>query len=70
MGERGSVFAINTSSVDNAPDHSYVTPIDQILDAVITDVSFGPEVDPRVFTVRELAELGHIPFNPPFPKRG
>jgi hypothetical protein len=46
-----------------------VTPIDFILDAVVEDVSLGEGEPARAVTLRELAELGLVVFNPPFPKR-
>jgi Trypsin-like peptidase domain len=69
VSERGTVFAVNTSGVEGATDISYVTPIDFILDAVIEGVSLGEGEPARAVTLRELAELGLVVFDPPFPKR-
>jgi len=69
FSERGTVFAVNTSSVDLVQGSfpvSFITPIDYILDAEIAEVSVDGEPS-RSYTVRELARGGHITFSPDFP---
>jgi S1-C subfamily serine protease len=72
FSEKGTVFAVVTSSFEGIESDgpvSYITPIDYILDAVISNVKIGEEASPQEFTIRELAQQGQIEFNPPFPVR-
>jgi len=64
----GAVFAVNTSSMDGAPDISYVTPIDLVLDGEVTNLIIGKK-EPQNYTVKELGKKGIITFKPPFPVR-
>jgi hypothetical protein len=69
VNERGTVFAINTSSFEGALDVSYVTPIDFILDAIVEKVVVDINAGPVSMTIKELARRGFITFSPPFPSR-
>ena len=72
FGEGGTVFAVNTSSLEvkqGEPQVSYITPVDYILDAVISNVSLGEGSSPNDFSIRQLAQQGWIKFKPPFPTR-
>ena len=69
VGPEGTVFAVNTSSIDGHPDISYVTPIDFILDAEIENIAIGVGASPKNYKVRDLARMGHVSFRPPFPSR-
>ncbi|MEQ9316849.1 MAG: trypsin-like serine protease [Henriciella sp.] len=66
--ERGTVFAVNTSSMEGDESVSFVTPIDFIFDAEFEHVQDenGHRL-PR--GIRELSELGLISFSPPLAKR-
>ena len=54
---------------EDEPPVSYITPIDYILDAVISDISFSEDAPPKDHTIRQLAQQGRIEFKPPFPAR-
>jgi S1-C subfamily serine protease len=72
FSENGTAFAVNTSSFEGSEDASpvsYITPIDYILDAIISNVRISKDAPPKDLTVRELAQLGKIEFKPPFPIR-
>jgi hypothetical protein len=62
-GDRGTVFAINTSSMEGNDNISFVTPIDVILDAEFDSVR-GPDGSMLPRRIRELAEKGWIAFEP------
>jgi hypothetical protein len=64
----GTVFAINTSSLDGSPDISYVTPLDLVLDAELTNLAVDKKA-PQNYSIRELGKKGIIIFKPPFPVR-
>lgn len=69
IGERGTAFAINTSSIEGQPDVSYITPVDLILDGEIADARFSDAEPSGAKTLRELIERGLVVFDPPFPSR-
>lgn len=69
VGTNGTVFAINTSSMDGQPDVSYVTPIDFILDAELDGIVLPPDMAPRKYKIRDLARKGWFAFRPEFPTR-
>lgn len=69
VSDRGTAFAINTSSLDGMTDVSYITPIDFILDGIIDSVQMVNGEPEKSTTIRELAKSGHISFTPAFPTR-
>lgn len=69
VGPNGTVFAINTYSMDGQPDVSYVTPIDFILDAEIDGIVEPPESAARSYKLRDLARKGFLAFRPESPTR-
>ncbi len=64
----GTVFAINTSSMDGAPDISYVTPLDLVLDGEVTGLALHKKA-PQDYSIRDLGKMGIVTFKPPFPVR-
>ncbi|KXJ57525.1 MAG: hypothetical protein AXW12_06285 [Thalassospira sp. Nap_22] len=69
FSEQGSVFAVNTSSIENNDEEqpiSYITPIDYILDASFDDLKL-PGYAQTTWTMKELASAGFVEFEPKFP---
>lgn len=58
-GDSGAAFAVNTSSIENSEDISFVTPLDFILDTEI-DVQNAPDGKKRRLKIRDLIEEGVI----------
>ena len=61
----GSVFGVNSTGFDDA-DISFVSRIDEIFDLVIDGIVMTPGTAPRVVSVKEIAQAGHIIVKPPF----
>lgn len=62
---KGRVFGVNCSGFGNDPPVSYISRGLEILELEIHDVKLAPELEPRTYSVRDLARLGHISFQPP-----
>ncbi len=66
LDEQGRVFGVNCSSMLDPPT-AFFARVEELLELWVSNVKLSPAENSRDISIHELAQKGHIIFDPPLP---